>query len=484
MHKHYEWERFWFPRGEAYPTSGDGFAGDPTTWWGGRENIKSLDELASVPCVILLGEPGAGKSTCIDQAFKATSTRVEQAGGTALLVNLRSYGSEVRFIENTFQSEKFQNWRNATRELHLFLDSLDEALLRVDTIGGILVDELRRLPVDRLRLRIACRTADWPKTLEEGLKNSWGNQQQVQAYELMPLRRCDVKIAADANGIDPDRMLRDVIGKGLQALAVRPITLEFLLRSYMKTGEMAETKSALYEEGCRQLCAEWDDRRKRRTRGQDLSTEQRLAVARRLAAITVFCNRSGVWLDDNLLDMPEEDVPLRFITGGTETAGDNPFAVDGPQIREVLGTGLFVGAGIDRMQWVHQTYAEYLAASYLVNRQVPLAQVLGLITHAEDPGKRIVPQLLEVAAWLASIRRDVFEEVLQHDPQVLLYSDTGGLREEDKPELVSRLLSLVAEKKMHDVDLYGKGIVAQLGYSGLSSQLRQHIRDVELYIAS
>ena len=55
--------------------------------------------------------------------------------------------------------------------MHLFLDSLDECLLRIDTIVAFLPEELKKLPVDRLSLRIACRTAVWPLLLEEELRN-------------------------------------------------------------------------------------------------------------------------------------------------------------------------------------------------------------------------------------------------------------------------------------------------------------------------
>ena len=55
--------------------------------------------------------------------------------------------------------------------LHIYLDSLDESMLNIKTIVALLSDEFKKYPVgERLFLRIACRTADWPTLFEEQLK--------------------------------------------------------------------------------------------------------------------------------------------------------------------------------------------------------------------------------------------------------------------------------------------------------------------------
>jgi hypothetical protein len=54
-----------------------------------------------------------------------------------------------------FDSEMFENWRKSDWLLHVFLDSLDECLLRIDNLAALLADEFPKQPVERLRLRIA-----------------------------------------------------------------------------------------------------------------------------------------------------------------------------------------------------------------------------------------------------------------------------------------------------------------------------------------
>jgi predicted NACHT family NTPase len=76
-------------------------------------------------------------------------------------------------------------------KLHLFLDSLDEGLLSIKILVRILKREIEQLPCDRLYFRITCRTADWKDSLEQKLKDKWG-EKNVAVYELAPLCRVDV----------------------------------------------------------------------------------------------------------------------------------------------------------------------------------------------------------------------------------------------------------------------------------------------------
>jgi predicted NACHT family NTPase len=115
--------------------------------------------------------------------------------------------------------------------LHVFLDSLDECLLRVNTVAALLVDEFRNYPVERLYLRIGCRTAEWPNLLEEGLQDLWP-EGGFEAYELAPLRRVDVAAAASAKELDAETFLRAVDEAEAVPLAIKPVTMDFLIDSY------------------------------------------------------------------------------------------------------------------------------------------------------------------------------------------------------------------------------------------------------------
>jgi hypothetical protein len=131
----------------------------------------------------------------------------------------------------------------------------------------------------------------------EQLKDSWG--EAVGIYELAPLRQVDVFEAARVNNIDPDAFLDEVYKREAAPLVIKPVTLTLLLNTYSWDGQFPTTQKDLYYQGCRQLCEETNqDRRDSFT--NNLTVNQRIIVAARIAAIIVFSNRTAIWtgLDD------------------------------------------------------------------------------------------------------------------------------------------------------------------------------------------
>ena len=90
------------------------------------------------------------------------------------------------------------------------------------------------------------------------------------------------------------------------------------------------------------------------------------------------------------------------------------FEIDRKVIEEVLDTGLFSSRGLNRMGWAHQTYAEFLAAWYLFHHEVPMTKINTLILSSQEPDRKLIPQLHETAAWLASMRLDVLKRDYRH----------------------------------------------------------------------
>ena len=169
----YDWKRFWCPRDGSINLTDRGYLADPDGPYGNYSNssLRSFGEVSELPCLALLGEPGIGKTSTMQVERAVINDIILAEGGKTLWLDLRSCGSEDRLVNKLFESQEFKLWVEGDYRLHLFLDSLDECLLRVDTVAALLVDELRNYPVERLSLRIGCRTAEWPTTLlENGLK--------------------------------------------------------------------------------------------------------------------------------------------------------------------------------------------------------------------------------------------------------------------------------------------------------------------------
>ncbi|QIN84410.1 hypothetical protein GBA63_18515 [Rubrobacter tropicus] len=419
-----------------------------------------------------MGEPGIGKTTALRDEWE----KIEAGGDKTIWISLGGYGSETRLARRLFGGEEFAGWRSGDYRLHVFLDGLDECRLLMANVVDLLLEELAEHPVDRLSLRIGCRTADWPKKLEGGMNKLW-REGSVGVYELAPLRRVDVAVAAETNDMSPDSFLAAVNEAEAVPLAIKPVTLEFLLDSYRETGGFPKHQADLYLDGCRRLCEERNEDRVDRGLVGELSADQRLAVAARMAALTIFSGKQAVWTGLERAVQAEDDIPVRELAYGAESVSGQEFPVGEAAIREVLDTGLFSARGSERLGWAHQTYAEFLAALYLARRDVGVEQAMSLILHPDDEEGRLVPQLHETAAWLASVSDQFFWAVMDSEPEVLLRSDVASTDVEARAGLVAAMLRLYDEGKLLDIGLIPHKDYRKLAHPGLAEQLRPYIAD-------
>lgn len=472
----YKWKRFWCPRTGNLNLSDGGYLYDPDSKYGRMYNpdVIPFENIIDKQCLALLGEPGIGKSRAIQVETEAILKTISGGNDKILKLDLRSYGSEERLIRNLFESAEFEAWVNDDYHLHLFLDSLDECLLRIDSLAALLVDELTKYPVTRLKLRIACRTAEWPVTLENGLRDLWGPN-NFEAYELTPLRRVDVIEAAIANGIDPIYFLEDIREKEVVSFALNPVTLQFLINTFKKGGGLPSTQSELYSIGCLKLCEEQSQQRIDGKLSGKFTAVQRLGVASRIAAITQFSNRYAVWTGRDLGDVPIEDITASLLIGGKEIVDGEEFDVTEIVVRETLDTGLFSSRGLNRMGWAHQTYAEFLAARYIVQHNTDLPQIKSLITLFDDQEGKLVPQLHETAAWISSMNPEVFMDIMQADPDVLLRSDVAKAGVKEKESLINALLTQSEDEKLFDQNL-GPSQYKKLCHPKIAEQLLPYVR--------
>ncbi len=405
----YNWKRFWCLREDTFSLADNGYLFDPESKHGGifNPNLLTLDSILDNQCLALLGEPGIGKTRTLDSEKENIEKRILSEGDRAIWMNLRSYGSEVRLIQNLFESREFSSWKDGNHNLHIFLDSFDECLLSINTLAALLLYEFHKYPVKRLFLRIACRTAEWPASLESGIVDLWGNH-AFKASELVPLRKKDVEEAAKLRGINTSTFLEEIDTKKAVPFAIKPITLEFLMNIYLKNGRFPSAQSDLYQEGCKLLCNETNPDRISSGHTGNLNTEQRLAIASRIAALTIFCNKNAIWTGTDLGHVPGEDITIEDLYGGNEHFRGNRFDVTKVAVEETLSTGLFSSRGINRIGWAHQTYADFLSAYYLKQNKFTLPQIMSIIVSPDDVESRVVPQLQESAAWVGVMRADVF----------------------------------------------------------------------------
>ena len=211
------------------------------------EYVCSYSQMETIPCLVLLGEPGVGKT----YALKEIEQREKNAGREVLKLDLGAYMTEDGFTQDLKQDED-QSWC-------FLLDGLDECSIKPKALDRVLKKVLATIPARHRRLRITCRTTQWPEMLEHSFKNLWGNE-HVATYVLTPLQYCDVVEAARARKISEEHFIEAVSQAGAHPLALKPVTLEFLLNTFENDRSLPPNESQLYRDGLYALCQETEER--------------------------------------------------------------------------------------------------------------------------------------------------------------------------------------------------------------------------------
>ncbi|MDB6066258.1 MAG: hypothetical protein JWR26_2466 [Pedosphaera sp.] len=471
------WKRFWCRFGGPIHVGeySQGFLSDPDGEFSRLYNpeLSTLEQLLTEPCLILCGDPGIGKSTMIQEAKVALQHSVGNDGHVVFL-DFRRLPNESFFARRTFDSAEWKHWKTSTSKLVLVVDGVDEGLVKIPGFVSYLTAQLKDEPVERLKLILVCRSAEWPISEGRELISLWGRSEKQSIYELCPLRQCDAELAAEKWGLNKAAFIESVYQQTVVALAALPTTLFFLLEEFRESGGFRGTHRELYERGCQRLMLEVDPHktealRQRRNVARVSSPQELNESACRLAALLLICGKSSVHtgpLDeiDASSDLNIGDVADAYLTENV--------------ILDAIATGLFTSRGPQRFGFAHQTFAECLGAQFLA--RMPLVQIRSFLCERDAQQEYVVPQLAEMVAWLAGAREDFFDYLCQIEPEVLLRSDVSKIQNPRKSALVMAVLEKAKRAELFDERNIGR-FYHTLKHPGLMAQLRPFIIDKSLH---
>jgi hypothetical protein len=465
LHKIYAWRRFWVRADTELLLEDEAYLPDPEGDFSRFMNrgVGTLAEASDDLCSIRLGEPGIGKSKSLQADFDKLVHIWAAAGEGGALIDIGAVASLTDLRTLLLANDNVRRWRDGVGIFHLCLDSLDEALPNYPGLPKALMSVIQELPKERVRLLIACRAGEFPPYLYESFEAHFGPR-GVSRWYMAPLRQKDVHLAATENNLDGDGFLRAVREREAQPLAARPITLDLLLGEATSGSELLPDIWRLYERGCGRMLSERFDS-SRFTQAPTLEPSQKMAVAGRIACVTIFGAFTTVEISSDVAKHTGAVEP-EDIAGGQEIGAGASFPVSSSEVHEVLKTGVFTASGLT-FRWLHKTYGEFLAAYHLRSHAISKNQVISLIGCAG----RVAPALRGVTAWLTSKDEDVFRQVLQLDPEVLLFSDLSTATDQQRAELVDWLLR---EARANNPLVHEWGMFwtyRKLKHTGLRSQL-------------
>lgn len=370
---------------------------------------RPLSGYRNLPAYVLIGDPGAGKTTAFEQECAALGDRGE-------MVSARDF----------LAFEDRPEWHGKT----LFIDGLDE--IRAGAQDVRTPFDAIRARLDKLgrpQFRLSCRGADWLGALDRDRLAMVAPGGNVQVLCLEPLAGADIlQVLEHSPQVeDAAEFMREAERRRLSALLANPHTLG-LLAEAVAAGAWPETRRETFELACRKLIGERNPEHQVVADMRPADLEQSLRAVGFLCAVQIIAGKAGYAL---MASATTEDFPwLRDLSGK-----------DRELFATVVRSRLFKFSGSGLIIPIHRHLAEYLAARYLADRiertNLPVGRILAAVTGVDG---MVVSQLRGLSAWLAALcasRRDL---IIARDPiGVALYGDIKDFPARSKSRLLEEL---------------------------------------------
>lgn len=355
----------------------------------GQQHVSTPDGLLDEPRpVVVLAEPGGGKTWLLDQLGKRTGTRRIPA---------------TRWIDQPRLSAEIRS------DVPLLIDALDEASAHRegDAIGRVLAGLVDQ---GSPRFILTCRAADWQAYAASEIAQDYTTP---LVCKLDPITRDDARVWLDRQLDDPEAVIDGLEAQGLIDLIGNPLTLKMVADVVRAHGDLPQSRADLYARTVRHV---WREQNEKRV-GSPLD---RLDEVSALDGAGAICAAMLMGRYDAIT------------TAGAGLAGDalSLSAITGlpgrGAVHAVLGSGLFRPEAPGRMIPLHRTVAEYLGARWLAG-QVGRRSAGRLLARLQ-PGGVVPAQMRGLHAWLPHFSSLLGEGAITCDPYgVLRYGEVDAL---------------------------------------------------------
>lgn len=380
----------------------------------GEPLLQPLTSWRAEPAYVLLGDPGAGKST----SFKA-----EALAQGAALVEASDIVDGVEGVEG---------WRDRI----VFIDGLDQIKANgraqgLGALGSIRAWLAKARPAG---FRLSCREADWLGAAEQDALARVSLDGQVTVLQLEPLSQDEALVLLqrrEAEIGDAVAFWQAAEERQMTALFGNPLLLDLMVDAVAERGgQWPHTRWEVYEAACERLVRETSKVHLAARPAKAGYHAELLNTAGLLCALLLLSGKSAV-------------VP-RHATTSTLALEDLPPELALSEAAAALATKVFI-APAGQPQPRHRSIAEYLAARALARRLddgLPLGRVLALILGFDG---QPVEALRGLLAWLVAAHMPSRSQLLRLDPLgFVLNGDPARLSTTQRLELLQALAEQAA----------------------------------------
>lgn len=447
--------------GHSEPPAPDAPAssGEPETWVprrlryaDPRRDAPQIIEQAAVTSLpaplIVLGDPGMGKSVLMRQLGVAPGNRFVRAG--------------------TFTRSRTPAQFAPAGGL-LVIDGLDEvgAARPGDGLEAVL-SQLSTLGHPPFIL--SSREADWRGAADRiRLEDDYGHAATV--LHLVPFDEADARafLTRAFPQIDTQQVLAHLAGIGLAEIYQNPLTLRMIGEVRAQTGTLPETRAALIDSACRLMLVE--DNPRHHDADHAVRHEDELLLAAGAAC-------AGLLLADRVSIHNGPHAQLRPDDLALAELCDWPFAATLPA---ALKTRLFQSDGENRMIPAHRVLAENLGARWIAAlhaQGVSTRRLRALMTQAGG----VPTSLRGLNAWTARFSPGLARYAIADDPYaVLRYGDAELLPLDQARMLLDALIALSRENPYFRSEDWGQHKAGGLIRVELSDQLLSVVTDARAH---
>ena len=376
-----------------------------------KQEPQPLSTFFTKSAVVVLGEPGMGKTTCFEQAAK------EERNAVYLPIRTLLRKSDLsQFSGKTLYLDGFDEQRTGNENGNKVLDEIIKCLENLN----------------KPKFRLSCRTMDWYGELDRSNLCDASATSNVLVLRLESLSQEQVQCIVEAQNIDGKEFSKKARQSGIADWVNNPQHLNYILNVINKGEAWPTTRKELFERSCRKLVVEHNQTHQKQA-NQPPVPDQLILAAGLLCVIIIRANLAGVALNGS-------DTEDEFPALSTFSEAKLP-------LLDAARTKLFCNPSHEKAAYHHRTMAEFLAACFLVDRiknGLPAERVRCLLTTQSG---QVSSNLRGLHAWVTTLCPDQHISLfIRTDPMgLILYGDPASISSRRKIELLEAL-SVLAVK--------------------------------------